>query len=296
MQAMDKILLHYDFDSRDKENRAQLADIILSVKDQFAEDFYAMLKEDKYTASFFPTKEAVAKRKETFKDWLDLILTAPFDHRLYIKLERIGKTHVKINLEGHYVNSAMNYVRRYFKQILFQAVREEQQRNNLQETMDKILDISLDIMTSSYREAELKKVFVSKQLEYWLIRGAERFMHGLNLILMIGLLIMAAAVCFLLGSDFVFALTTNVEQGVVKALGSLLILWMMVELLHAQVEQLKGGKFHVRIFVDLALVAFIRKIFVASIEEKDPLSFGLLVSTLFVLGLLYFLLGHTEKS
>jgi uncharacterized membrane protein (DUF373 family) len=93
-----------------------------------------------------------------------------------------------------------------------------------------------------------------------------------------------------------FAITSNVEQGVIRALGSLLILWMMVELLHAQVEQLKGGKFHVRIFVDLAMVAFIRKIFVASLEDKDPWSFGLLIAALFVLGVIYFLLGRSEKK
>ncbi|MGM0425514.1 MAG: phosphate-starvation-inducible PsiE family protein, partial [Thermodesulfobacteriota bacterium] len=72
--------------------------------------------------------------------------------------------------------------------------------------------------------------------------------------------------------------------------------WMMVELLHAQVEQLKGGRFHVRIFVNLALVAFIRKIFVASIEGVDPITFGLLIATLLVLGLLHFLLSWSEKG
>jgi uncharacterized membrane protein (DUF373 family) len=56
--------------------------------------------------------------------------------------------------------------------------------------------------------------------------------------------------------DIFYALTVNLERGVIKALGSLLILWMMIELLHTQVQQLKGGKFHVRIFVDLAMVAF----------------------------------------
>ena len=77
---------------------------------------------------------------------------------------------------------------------------------------------------------------------------------------------------------------------------SVLILWMMMELLHTQVEQLKGGKFHVRIFVDLALVAFIRKVFVASLDQKDAVSFGLLLGGLLVLGVIYFLIGRSEKQ
>ncbi|MFO7802644.1 MAG: protoglobin domain-containing protein [Desulfovermiculus sp.] len=296
MPAMEDILAHYGYTSQDQELREQLAEILLAVQDQFADAFYEMMGENAYTASFFPSQEAVTKRKKTFKYWLKIMLTAPFDHRLHLKLERIGKTHVRIGLDGHYVNAAMNFVRRYCQQILFESVTKNKRLDALLETLDKILDISLDIMTSSYREAELKKVFLSKQVEYFMVRWAERIMHGLNLILMVGLLTLAAGVAVLLGSDVFFAITTNVEEGVIRALGSLLILWMMVELLHAQVEQLKGGKFNVRIFVDLAMVAFIRKIFVASLEDKDPWSFGLLIGALLVLGVIYFLLGKSEKS
>jgi len=78
---------------------------------------------------------------------------------------------------------------------------------------------------------------------------------------------MAVGVTLLLTSDIIYAFTENLERGVIKALGSLLILWMMIELLHTQVHQLKGGKFHVRIFVDLAMVAFIRKVFVATLMK-----------------------------
>jgi uncharacterized membrane protein (DUF373 family) len=296
MPAMEDILAHYGYTGQDQELREQLAEILLAVQDQFADDFYEMLEENAYTASFFPNQHAVAKRKKTFKYWLNIMLTAPLDHRLHLKLERIGKTHVRIGLDGHYVNAAMNFVRRYCQQILFKSVTENKHLDALLETLDKLLDISLDIMTSSYREAELKKVFLSKQVEYFMVRWAERVMHGLNLILMVGLLVLAAGVAVLLGSDVFFAITTSVEQGVIRALGSLLILWMMVELLHAQVEQLKGGKFNVRIFVDLAMVAFIRKIFVASLEDKDPWSFGLHIGALLVLGVIYFLLGRSEKS
>jgi len=296
MPAMEDMLAHYGYTGQDQELRDQLAEILLAVQDQFADDFYEMLEENAYTASFFPNQTAVAKRKKTFKYWLNIMLTAPLDHRLHLKLERIGKTHVRIGLDGHYVNAAMNFVRRYCQQILFKSVTENKHLDALLETLDKILDISLDIMTSSYREAELKKVFLSKQVEYFMVRWAERVMHGLNLILMVGLLVLAAGVAVLLGSDVFFAITTSVEQGVIRALGSLLIMWMMVELLHAQVEQLKGGKFNVRIFVDLAMVAFIRKIFVASLEDKDPWSFGLHIGALLVLGVIYFLLGRSEKS
>lgn len=128
-----------------------------------------------------------------------------------------------------------------------------------------------------------------------MIQWSERFIHGLNLVLMIGLLVMAVGVVTLLGSDVYHALTSDLQNGVIKALGSLLILWMMIELLHTQVDVLRGGKFHVRIFLELALVAFIRKLFVASVEAKDPVSFSLIIGATVILGIIFFLVAKSES-
>ena len=190
----------------------------------------------------------------------------------------------------------MGFVRRYLQDYLNRAITEPVKRENMIETLDKALDISLDIMTSSYREAELEKVFISQRVELWLVRWAEKLMHGLNLVLMMGLVVMALGVTLLLSTDIFYAPDRKPGARGDKSLGSLLILWMMIELLHTQVQQLKGGKFHVRIFVDLAMVAFIRKVFVATINDKDSLSFALLLGGLLVLGVIYFLIGRSEKD
>ncbi|MFO7984255.1 MAG: protoglobin domain-containing protein [Desulfatiglandaceae bacterium] len=295
MHSMESILKHYEFTAQDEALLPQLAKAILPIQDRFGDDFYRFLQADDYTASYFRTNGAIKKRKETIKHWLNDILSSKYDNQLLMKLVRIGKIHVKIGLEGHYVNAAMAFIRRYLQNHLSQVVSDPAKRGSMMETLDKILDISLDIMTSSYREAELKKVFISQRVEFWMVKWAERLMHGLNLILMVGLVAMAVGVTVLLATDIFYALTTSLEKGVIKALGSLLILWMMIELLHTQVEQIRGGKFHVRIFVDLALVAFIRKVFVASIDEKDAISFGLLLGGLLILGVIYFLIGRSEK-
>ena len=163
-------------------------------------------------------------------------------------------------------------------------------------TLHKALDINLSIMTTSYQEEKLKKVFVSHKVEEHLVNFAGRLLHGLNLFLTVGLLILALGVVGLLGYDIYTAVSGNLEKGVIRALGSLLVLWMMIELLHTEIEHLQGGKFHVRIFVELALVAFIRKIFVASFEYKDPTSFMLLLGALLVLGSVYFIVAKVESE
>jgi uncharacterized membrane protein (DUF373 family) len=294
MESMETILKHYGFTSVDEENRAELSRTLLPVSDQLADDFYDFLMEDSYTAAFFRTEEAIAKRKETIKTWFRELFTADYDHRHLMRFRRIGQVHVRIGLKGHYVNSSMNFIRTFCLRQLEGEITDPVQRQKLIETLDKILDISLDVMTSSYREAELKKVFLSHRLEFWLVRWSERVLHGLNLLLMLGLVILAAGVAVLLASDILYALRETLDTGLIKALGSLLILWMMIELLHTQVEYLRGGRFHVQVFVELALVAFIRKLFIAAIDEKEAITFALLIGGLLVLGVIFYLIAKAE--
>lgn len=294
METLESILKHYRFTPLDQKNREELGALLMPFSDELAEDFYSFLLEDPYTAAYFKNEEAVAKRKHTIKLWFRDLFLRHHDHRYLMGLQRIGAVHVKIGLRGHYVNSAMNFIRTFCTRHLHGEVSDADRRQLLLETLDKILDINLDVMTSSYREAELKKVFLSHRLEFWLVRWSERLLHGLNLLLMIGLVVLSAGVAGLLASDILYALRETLETGVIKALGSLLILWMMIELLHTQVENLRGGRFRVQVFVELALVAFIRKLFVAAIDEKDALTFGLLIGGLLVMGVVFFLVGRVE--
>lgn len=288
METMQEILRHYHFSPADEENLKRLGEILLPESDRLAEAFYDYLAEDPYTAGFFPTEASARRRRETLKTWFQELFTAPYDERYLRRLQRVGKTHVRIGLRGHHVNAAMNFVRSFCTERLATAPGELQQRVALQETLDKALDINLDVLTGSYREEELKTVFLSRRVESALILWAERLVRGLNLLLVVGLLLMAGGITGLFVEDIYEAFTGTLETGVIKALGSLLILWMMIELLHAEIRYLRGGQFQVVVFVELALVAFIRKLFIAALEKTDPLNFGLLLAGLLVLGVLFF--------
>lgn len=293
---MEEILRHYGFGAEDEENLKELAKLLLPYSNDLAEDFYNFLLNNPYSGSFFKTEEAIKKRKDTIVSWFKDLLTSPYNNLYLARLQRIGQVHVRIGLKGHYVNAAMNFIRTFcIRQTAINTLTDGDKKRELLETLNKAIDINLDVLTSSYREAELKKVFISYKAESLMIQWSERFMHGLNLVLMIGLLVMAVGVVTLLGSDVYYALTSDLQNGVIKALGSLLILWMMIELLHTQVDVLRGGKFHVRIFLELALVAFIRKLFVASVEAKDPVSFSLIIGATLILGIIFFLVAKRES-
>lgn len=296
MESIEDIRKQFEFTEQDQENLKLLGEILLPMADHFAEDFYDFLVQHPKTADYFKTDEAIARRKETFKSWFNDLFNSQYDNRYLLRLQKIGKVHVRIGLDSYHVNAAMSFVREQCRRQVAAQIKDGILKEDILITLHRALDINLSILTSSYQEEKLKKVFVSHKAEEYLVHLAERLMHGLNLFLLIGLLVLALGVVSLLGHDIYKAITANLEYGLIRALGSLLILWMMIELLHTEIGHLRGGKFRVRIFVELALVAFIRKIFVASFEHKEPTSFMLLVATLFVLGIVYFLVAKVENN
>jgi uncharacterized membrane protein (DUF373 family) len=266
------------------------------LSDQFADEFYDYLMQFPKTAAYFKTPEAVERRKETFTSWFNDLFTSQYDNRYLLRLQKIGKVHVKISLDSYHVNASRSFIREQCRRQVVAQIQDGVLKGDILITLHRALDINLSVMTSSYQEEKFKKVFVSYKAEEYLVHMAERLMHGMNLLLTIGLLALAIGVASLLGHDIYNAITTNLEYGVIRSLGSLLMLWMMVELLNTEINHLRGGKFHVRIFVELALVAFIRKIFVASLEQNDPTSFVLLLGGLLVIGLIYYMVAKVEHQ
>ena len=296
MESINDIRTQFEFTEEDQENLGLLGQILLPMADQLAGEFYDFLAQHPNTAEFFKTEDAVARRKETFKSWFNDVFTSTYDNRLLLRLQKIGKVHVKIGLDSYHVNAAMSFIREQCRLQVVAQIKDGILKDEILTTLHKALDIHLSILTSSYQEEKVKKFFVSYKAEKGLIHVSERLLHGLNLFLLLGLLILALGVVALLGHDIYKAVTTNLEYGLIRALGSLLVLWMMIELLHTEIGHLRGGKFHVRIFVELALVAFIRKIFVASFEHKEPTTFMLLLGALFILGIVYFLVAKVERK
>jgi hypothetical protein len=176
MESIDEIRRDYELTRLDEDNLKELSDILLPSLDDFAADFYSYMMKDHYTASFFKTDAARRRREETIKKWLEDLLTARYDNRYLVSLRRIGKVHVKIGLKGHYVNASMNHIRNFCHRQVTDLVADADRRRELLDTLNKVLDINLDVMTSSYRDAELKKVFVSHRVESLLIRSSERLL------------------------------------------------------------------------------------------------------------------------
>jgi uncharacterized membrane protein (DUF373 family) len=209
---------------------------------------------------------------------------------------RVGHVHVRIGLKAHFVNAAMQVIRRFTVGMIRDNFPDREERRKKTEAMEKILDINLDIMTASYIEEELKKVFISQRLESKLIKATERFTYGLNLILILALVGVSVSVVGLFFWEIAHIFRGDMEKGILSALGTLLILWMMIELMDNEIKSLKGGRFNILVFIGVVIVAIIREILISTLRHDLITTQVFLAGTLLILGLVYYLVSRSQRS
>ncbi len=292
---IDRIKENYSFTEWDVKVLLRLASIMGKHTEDFTDEFYTKIKKFKNASKYLKNQKIIERHREAIKGWFFKLFNGPFDDNYLYYLEKIGYTHVKIDLPSHYVNVSINFVRNYCIEVLMNEVPDCEERSDMIVSLGKILDINLDVLTSSYIQEEKNIFFISKKAEGKLINFAKRFSYGLNLVLLLGLVILGITVLGLFAFDVTHLFSGNIEKGLLASLGSLLMLWVVIELVDTEVDHLKGSKFSIKIFVSVAMVAIIRKILISSLKSDEVNAQMFLLVALAVLGAIFWIISKTEK-
>ena len=287
---------HYDFMAKDADNLSRMRPIMEPHVDDMTEHFYSYVKKIKETARYLSNEETVSRHKKMLTAWFLRMFSGTYDNRYLAKLQRAGYAHVKIRLNGHYVNSAMYLVRQFCVDILENTVDEAGQRKEYIASLQKIIDMNLDVITSAYREKELSNYFLSYKLESKLIKIADRFGYGMNLVLVIALMGISVAIIGQLGMDIWSIINGHIEQAIIHVLGTLLMLWVMIELMYTEIHSLRFGRFSITVFIKVVMVAEIRDVLVGTLEHGAWQRQALLVGSILVLGVVYWIMTRAEQK
>ena len=295
MLTMQDIKNHYLFTDQDAELLQELRSLAVANADRMADEFYDFLLGIPETAEFLSDDALMQKLKGTHKEWFISLFSGSYDNQYLHRLQRIGLAHVRVGLNAHYVNTSMNVVRRFLIELLQEHYPKIEERRKYRNAVEKIIDINLDIMSASYQEEAMRKVFVSHRLESKLIGAAERFTYGLNLILILALAGVSLSVVGLFVWDITHIFRGSVEKGILGALGTLLIIWMMIELMDNEIKSLKGGRFNILVFIGVIIVALIREILISTLRHDELTTQIFLAGTLLILGVVYFLIAKSQQ-
>lgn len=119
----------------------------------------------------------------------------------------------------------------------------------------------------------------------------KRFTRFLHLFFCLALIITVLMTLVIFFTDFYSIFTTgNVSTGTIHALGALLILWTLSELLNSEIRHLRGEPIRVTLFIEVAIAAMVRKLLIHSSEGISLQDGSMYLASLLVLGLVYWLL------
>jgi len=295
MFTMQEVKNHYLFTDEDAELLKALLPLAEANQERFAYEFYDYILGIPETAEFIKDDMVRLRHRKTHQEWFVQLFNGVYDNQYFHTLQRVGHTHVRVGINAHYVNAAMNMVRQFSMDLIQESYPDREMRKRLRSAVEKIIDINLDIVSASYREEELKKVFVTHRLVSKLIQGAERFTYGLNLVLVLALAGVSISVVGLFVWDIAHIFRGDMEKGILSALGTLLIIWMMIELMDNEIKNLKGGKFNILVFIGVIIVALIREILISTMRRDALETQAFLAGTLLILGVVYYLVAKSQQ-
>jgi len=298
MERHDTLKAHYKFTDEEAQILKVLQPRMEELAEVFADEFYDYIWGFGTTAQFLKNKEIIAHHRIKIKEWYINLFSGKYDTFYFLNLYKIGEIHVKIGLPTHYVNSAFTFVRTFALKSIEENFDNKEQHIKEIHAVEKIIDMNLDVLTSSYREEELSKFLSLSKIEKNILTGLKKFNSYVNYFLAGALALVAffAIGLFLYDIYLLFFTSVSIEKGILTVLGSLLVLWAAIELIHEEINHLQGKGFAIGAFIMLAMAALIRKVLIYSLSSEKSDELLVIGAVIVGLAVAYWLVGHKKKE
>ncbi|MDD2789843.1 MAG: protoglobin domain-containing protein [Sulfurimonas sp.] len=297
MQQYSTLKTHYKFTEEEAKILQNLQPRMAELSDEFIDGFYDYIWGFGATAQFLKNKDIIAHHRSKIKEWYVNLFCGNYDMSYFMSLYKIGEIHVKIGLPTHYVNAAFTFVRTFILQNIEGNFHNKEQHVKEIKAVEKIIDMNLDVLTSSYREEELSKFLSLSKFEKTILSGLKKFNSFVNFFLAGSLALVAffAIGLFVYDIYLLFFSDIGIEKGILTVLGSLLVLWAAIELIHEEINHLQGKGFAIGAFIMLAMAALIRKVLIYSLSSEKSEELLIIGAVIVGLSVAYWLIGSKSK-
>ena len=297
MESVEELKNHYNWTTADELNLQELAALAEARADRFVTELYTYLENFPDTEHYLPNPTIRKRHQEKLRNWFIQLFGGDYGTPYLRRLYHIGEVHVRIGLPPHYVIATMNFVRSFITEQINGAYQGGTERATLLASANKILDLNLDVMISSYREEELKLYLSSSRFQKSLIELARRISYAVDTAIIVFLIVAALFMIGVVAYDIFLMVVQHqaVEASVANILGYALFLYAISELLAEEIKHIRGGILSLKAFVDLALAAIIRKVLIVSLIPNSTNELLVLSLLLIALGGVYFIIQRAGR-
>jgi len=293
---IDRLLYLHQIHKRDRERIKFLGKFLRSYEEELIKSAVMFMYKFPELREIL-NEEIVEDLKNELKTYLDKIFSGNYDAGFLYYLTNLGEKFFELGFSPHHIIVLTDFIRNYLNSKIFEIIKEKESLKDAEEidrlraalrSLNKIIDLSLDVLISHYLDTEVKSLLSLGPIARTLIIVAKKFSWILDTAILIGLIILAGFIVFLFGKDVYHIFHGDITHGIIAALGDLLILWTILELLNSEIKFMLGGEFAVSSFVSVALAATIREALIASLEHNKPLEFKLSLGfIILILGIVY---------
>ena len=188
MRSLKEIKDNYNFTSDDEQRLIRLKPVMEVHVEEIAGALSSYIMSTKIGARLLTEGTRKAHLFEAQKNWFMAMFDGKYDHKYYEGLIKIGIMHVKREVDAHYLNRAVNIIRTLGLDILYNQKDSDEEIIANIIAFEKILDINLDVMTSSYIEEEIRNYSSMYRRKSALIDFSEKFVQSANLVLILALI------------------------------------------------------------------------------------------------------------
>jgi len=290
---IDRLLYLHQISKRDRERIKFLGEYLKEFKGELTELVTEVLyKFPELREHLSPS--TVGEFKKIFSEWFDKLFEANYNVAYLNYLLSIGEKFVNYGFSPHHIVVLMDFIRNYFNSRIFDRIREIENKEEIErfrsalKSLNKILDLNLDVIISHYVDVETKKWLELGSLGRKVVAFGKKVGLALDISILTGLTLLGFFIVYLFVRDLTHIFGGDIAHGIIAALGDLLILWTIWELLNSQLKFMLGGEFAISSFVSVALAATIREALIASLEHGKPIEFKIaLALIILVLGIVF---------
>ena len=298
MKEYTQLKEHYKFTEEEALILKKLQPRMEKLADTFIDEFYDYIWGFGRTAKYLKNNEIISRHKIKIKAWFINLFSGKYDISYFLSIYKIGEIHVQIGLPTHYVNSAFTFVRTFVLKSIEENFENKEQHVREINAVEKIIDMNLDVLTSSYRQEERGKCLSLSRTEKGILSSLKKFNSFINYFLAFALGIIAffAIGLFVYDIYLLFFTDIKIEKGILTVLGSLLVLWASIELIHEEIKHLQGKGFAIGAFIMLAMAALIRKVLIYSLSTEKATELLIIAIVIVALAISYWLVSINKRN
>ncbi|MBI2821231.1 MAG: hypothetical protein HYX74_03310 [Acidobacteria bacterium] len=166
MEKFLELQKYINFADEDIGILQRLAPIVEPFLPEMAERFYAEIPKHPEAFKVFREPDQIGRLKQSLQRWGAELFSGAYDENYVQQRYQIGHIHVRIQLPQRFVISAMALVRAFLHEVINREITDIPFRMRAHISLDKILDLDLNLMCEAYFVASMQALTeINQKLE-----------------------------------------------------------------------------------------------------------------------------------